>query len=681
MSARRRGRAARACVLALAAACPPGWAPGARAAATPDALLAAVFTDHVVLQQQAPLSLWGTATPGAALHVQLGPHAADAIADGQGRWSLRGPVLEAGGPYVLRVDDGHGRVQVVQDVQVGEAWLCSGQSNMGLPVAASHDGERVANASHDPLLRLFTVAHRALPAPARDVPVGHAWEPAGPGVVRDFSAACYYFGRSLRRQHPDVAVGLVHASWEGSRIEPWIPAGALRSVSRDGAALDALQAYADDPVAGLRRFVAGWQDWWRSASGGAGTPWAAGAGQAGEGWQAVPQPLRDWKTWGVEALSGFDGLVWYRHEFELSPAQAAGGARLDLGGIDEVDITWVNGQPVGTRFGWGDARSYDVPAGVLHAGTNSVVVAVLSTWDAGGLLGAGAQRALRPASGPPVPLDDGWLYRAALGVRGPVPTAPWLPLTGSSVLYDGMISPLAPFPLAGVAWYQGESNTGEPQDYERQLGALMGGWRAAFGQPLRFLVVQLPGFGALPGKAPAESGWASLREAQRRAVLADAGAALVPTLDLGDWDELHPAAKQPVGERLALAARRLAEGGPRIAGTAPVRATRPGRGAVRIDFTGPLAVHGSLAPAGFQACFAGRGCRYAGGRVSGAAAWVDVGPGAGLLAIRYAWEDSPTASLFGTDGLPVVPFEIPVGRPPAAARGNPSAPQAQEIHR
>ena len=137
--------------------------------------------------------------------------------------------------------------------------------------------------------------------------------------------------------------------------------------------------------------------------------------------------LTNWKTWGVPQTATLDGMVWFRRSVDLTAAQAAQPATLALGGIDEVDETWVNGRIVRNTFGWGTPRTYRLPAGTLQAGTNVLVVNVLSTYDAGGLLGPAGAMSLRFADGSQVPLGDGWRYRAVprrLGVRHGPPGKP-----------------------------------------------------------------------------------------------------------------------------------------------------------------------------------------------------------------------------------------------------------------
>ena len=213
-------------------------------------------------------------------------------------------------------------------------------------------------------------------------------------------------------------------------------------------------------------------------------------------------------------------MVWFRRSLNLSAAQAAGTAALSLGAIDEVDETWVNGRAVGNSFGWGTERTYQLPAGVLHAGENLIVVNVLSTWDAGGMYGPPEHMALRCADGSSVALGGQWRYQFVADSMGYPPRSPWESIGGLSSLHNAMIAPLEPYGLRGVLWYQGESNVGNAAQYQQLLAGLKDDWRRKFSSALPFLIVELPNFGA-PPVAPLASDWASLREAQRRAVADD----------------------------------------------------------------------------------------------------------------------------------------------------------------
>ncbi len=249
---------------------------------------------------------------------------------------------------------------------IGDVWLCSGQSNMEMAVRqVQNAGGEMAQSANDSL-RLFQVGHHTSAAPLDHFFIPVAWDVASPQTVGPFSAACYFFARDLQKT-VKVPMGLIHASWGGSAIEPWISADGLRTIGGFEDRLQLLDAYARDPKAATERLGHAWEAWWRSKglSPQGQEPWQPAATA---GWHAAPAALGDWKQWGVPELASFDGMLWYRTTVTLSGAQAAGAATLSLGGIDEVDETWVNGQPVGNTFGWGAERNYDVPPGLLHEG-------------------------------------------------------------------------------------------------------------------------------------------------------------------------------------------------------------------------------------------------------------------------------------------------------------------------
>ncbi|WP_313114144.1 sialate O-acetylesterase, partial [Stenotrophomonas indicatrix] len=475
------------------------------------ALLHPLFQDHAVLQRDRPIPVWGQATPGAPVSVAFAGRAVSTHAAGDGRWHATLPPAAAGGPYEMSVRSGHAS-QIVRDVQIGDVWLCSGQSNMELPVWRALDaGSEIASAT-EPGIRLFTVPKAAAVSPQSDFSASVAWRPASPDTVRDFSAACFYFARELRRT-VDVPMGLIQAAWGGSRIEAWTSSDALRMQGGLGPALDVLALYARDPAAANERWGQQWQHWWttRADAVAADAPWQPG--NDSRGWQRAPATLGAWERWGVPALAGYNGMVWYRTQVTLSADQAAKRAQLELGPIDETDMTWVNGVAVGSQYGAGERRTYALPAGLLKAGANTVVINVLDTYGEGGLAGPASAHAIGLDDGTRIELDARWQYRVAPGAQAP-PLAPWHAATGLSTLYNGMIAPLGAYGLRGMLWYQGESNTGDATAYLARLRSLRDDWRGRFGAHTPLLLVQLAGYGQ-PPVAPVESGWAQVREAQR----------------------------------------------------------------------------------------------------------------------------------------------------------------------
>ncbi len=630
-------------------------------------LLAAIFGEHAVLQRDRPITVWGVAAAGEEVTVTFGDASIRQRAGADGRWEAVLPAMAAGGPYTLAARTAT-RSQSVDDVLVGDVWLCSGQSNMEWTVRGALNADWEADHSANPRLRHVTVARDAPLVPRADFPAPLTWKVAGPGTTRDFSAVCYYFARELQKS-VDVPQGLVLSAWGGTRIEAWLSAPALRALGGHDAALDLLDLRVRDPAAAARSWGAVVQRWWQDQ--GARTqgarPWLGGGAETNSGaWQRVPSMEKRWEDWGVPALAEYDGVVWYRARVTLTPAQARQAATLSLGVIDDVDLVWINGQAMGGDVGE-QRRVYPVPPKHLKAGVNSIVVNVYDMWGGGGLHGPDSERVLRFADGSTAPLA-GWEYQAAPKEVTRLPRAPWEPYAGVNILYNGMIAPLGPFGLRGVAWYQGEAN-GELVDalkYERQLGALFADWRRQFRAPLPFLVVQLANWGPL-AQQPVDSGWARLRDAQRRAVAADGNAGLAVTIDIGNRDDIHPTNKQDVGKRLARAARHVVYG-ERVSasGAAPKSARREG-GGIRVrlgDYDGNLLVIGARDPAGFELCAAQQGtCRFVGARLGegGVVTLEDSAPGPSVpTRVRFCWADSPPCNLFDSTGLPVGPFEVAI---------------------
>jgi sialate O-acetylesterase len=322
----------------------------------------------------------------------------------------------------------------------------------------------------------------------------------------------------------------------------------------------------------------------------------------------------------------------------------------------------LNGRAIASGFGE-QRRSYAVPAGRLRAGENLVVVNVFDMWGNGGLRGPAGELALRFADGTTPALTDIEYQLPPPGLYPP--RAPWEPIAGINILYNGMIAPLGKFGLRGVAWYQGEANgwLGDAQRYEAQLAGLFADWRRQFDAPLSFFVVQLANWGPLP-TGPVDSGWARLRDAQRRAVTADGNAGLAVTIDIGDRDDIHPANKQEVGKRLARAARRVVYGEKTSpTGAQPQAARREGANVI-VSFTdraGALNVIGARDPAGFELCGDDQpSCRYVRAQLTpDGDVRLDNSAGGPATRVRFCWADSPLCNLYDAE-LPVGPFELPV---------------------
>ena len=649
--------------------------PEANAAVTPNPL----FADHAVLQQGISVPVWGTAEPAEAVTVEIAGHSASARASADGKWMARLPPMKAGGPFTLTIS-AKNKI-VLTDVLIGEVWLAGGQSNMerqlGLragqqPIDKWQD--EVAAAKY-PRIRHFGVeqVHSMTPLAT----VQGQWTVCSPETVKDFTAIGYFFARDLHRAR-HVPVGILHASWGGTPAEAWISEAGLHSLPDFATIGEQLKLVTANPQAAKRDYEAQLEAWFRANDAGsaADKPWSAATVDT-SGWKTMALPAL-WEDAGEPDLNG---VVWFSRTFELPAAATTAAAELLLGMVDDVDTTWINGSKLGTTPGYNVVRKYAVPAGVLNAGRNVLTVRVLDTGGGGGIWGdekprlafkaqpdepsgRGGSAGLSPAEPERgkawkpfegfhiVDLSGPWQYRIGMNLQGH--SAPPASLTGDvntpTVLHSGMIAPLLPYAIAGVIFYQGESNVLRAKQYQTLFPALIADWRQTWNQGnFPFLFVQI---------APNEDMTPELREAQLIAWEHTSNTAMAVTMDCGDAKDIHPARKQPVGARLALAARALAYQ-EKLEYSGPVfdAMTVKGNKAI-LRFThlggGLVAKAGSLK--GFAIGGADRVFRAAKAEIHGATVVVSSADVAQPTEVRYGWANVPEGNLFNKADLPASPF-------------------------
>ncbi|WP_052690006.1 sialate O-acetylesterase [Xanthomonas sp. GPE 39] len=604
-----------------------------------------LFADGAVLQRDVPMPVWGWATPGARIQVRLDGAQANAVAALDGRWQAQLPAHAAGGPYVLEVQ-GDGSQQRIDDVLIGDVWLASGQSNMEMPIVMARDSASEIAAAKDPQLRDFKVPHTWSPQPQPRL-AGGAWQATTPEHAYTFSAVAYFFARELRKQ-TSVPIGIIDSTWSGSSIEAWMDRSALGMDQAQIAQRNAEQQAKDArTLAQVRERIARWPAVQDSA----------------QQWRAADLDDSQWdhisveRTWESSGYEGMDGIAWYRTSFVLSAAEAKAGIVLGVGKVDDSDVTYVNGQQVGsTDNRWNQARVYPVPATVLKPGVNSIAVQVTDLGGGGGLHGEDSERFVEVAGGARR-LLQGWTFRPAKVTVNLSDDKYHEP----TLLYNAMIHPLQPFPVRGVIWYQGESNAtvSGALRYREQFATLIRHWREERGQPqLPFLWVQLANFRA-GSDTDDLSPWALLRESQSKALALPATAQVV-TIDIGTPGDIHPPDKQDVGHRLALAARHVAYG-ENLIYTAPMLADAHfghGQARLRFDLRGSaLAVRGGGELHGFVVAGADRRFHPAQARIEGDHVLVRSAAVPQPQSVRYAWSENPAdANLVNREQLPVSPF-------------------------
>ena len=621
------------------------------ASAHAEVKLAEVFGEHMVLQRDRPLRLWGRATPGQALAVEFAGRQASTRAGADGRWRVQFAPLPAGGPHRLVVKGDE--TVTLNDVLIGDVWLLGGQSNMEWPLLHTDTGAQEVASPQNPQLRQLRVPLRAsLRAEAEIAPA--PWVVAEPGRVAEFSAIGYHFARRLQAVQA-VPIGLLQTAWGGSMLETWVRrdlalrdpdlAPTLRAMPADNATFSAAQRQR------LTARVAAWQP--GLALEGVDTGGWSAPGDVDAGWPTLQAPGQ----WEEQGLADVDGIVWMRRRIELTPAQAAGSAELHLAKVDDCDEVWVNGQRVGGQCGYDQPRRYAVPAGVLRAGANWVAVRVTDTGGGGGFHGDAAAMRLDTAGGT-VPLAGPWRARVEQVTVAAQPTANDAP----SLAHNGLIAPLHGLSVRGVLWYQGESNVGRAAAYADGFKRLIQDWRAQFDDPaLPFYFVQLAAYLPLANNRPGAGGWPELRESQA-AALALPHTGMATAIDVGDAADIHPRNKRTLGERLAalalhdLGLRTARAAGPRLKGHAAKG------GELRLRFTdtaGGLRTARTGEPLrGFYLAGADRRWVPAEAHFDGPDGIVLRSPAVPApVAARYAWVDNPSeANIVGGDGLPLPPL-------------------------
>ncbi len=616
-----------------------------------------VFMDQMVLQRGKPVTVSGTAGAGDPVTLRLGTRERSVTTDPDGFWRAEFGPFPPSGPFTLTAETAEGTDQR-SDILVGDVWLCAGQSNMEFPVSRALNPGLYLEGPFDETVRLLKVTRSSAIEPQASLPDGVSWKPASQESVQDFSALCYFLALE-QRTGTDIPIGLIDSSWGGSEIAAWIGRNALGEAGLLADRLALLDTFRTDRAAGLAAFANAWEGWWTRTGAANTQPWTT----ADEGpWTGLSGPMRDWKNYGDPVLEDHLGMVWFRRTVTLGADEASAINRIDLGAIDEIDTLWINGEMVATGFGWGSARRYSLPVGVLREGENLIVLNVLNGWAEGGLLGPAGDMKLA-GSAVEVPLGEGWSYRRVPGETGTPPRAPWFSINGVGGLSNAMIAPLSPYRLRGAIWYQGESDTGQPDAYAPLLDALMSDWRARFNADLPILLVQLPEFGA-PQTHPGDSGWAGVREAQRRVAAGDDLVGLVVAMDAGTRFDIHPPDKLTVARR---AARTLAamEAGDQLRadGFAPARLTRVPAGLQLIwpDRAGEaLKLMGHDRPVGLEVCGRDGACRYADGTLSGPVLTLPLRPDETATEVRYCWADVPLCNLYRDDWTPVTPFRMAV---------------------
>ena len=643
--------------------------------------LDSLFRDHAVLQRDRAIPVSGRATAGEAITVRFGELTVAGNAGKDGRFVISLPPMEASlkaRELSVRGSSGEARVK---DVLVGEVWFCSGQSNMEWSVNQSDDADIAKSLAAKVPIRWFKAPHVTANRPA-ETEQG-AWSVATKESVSDFTAIGFWFGVDLARSFDlEVPIGLVDISWGGTRIEPWIPldlmakssfadianelAARIAQPAVDPAVIAAERAQFDADIAAywptLMTLDIGGKEHWENK---------VVSSSAAPGWSTTTLPA--YFPAFDSTLANFDGAVWCTRTFDITAEQANAPATLELGSIDDSDCAWIDGVVVGSTIAQpGQARAYALSKG-LSAGTHHITICVMDTGGQGGF-GSGADSMAisflaKLANTVPqrVALGGEWHWRMGnTAPRLPVPVmrdfnrVPGTDAGEPAAIYNAMMAPCISFPVRGTLWYQGESNAGEHGKYELLLPLLISSWREKSGNPnMAWGVVQLAGFMPVSESEPAQGGWALLRRAQERGVIAAGNAGLASAIDLGDASDIHPRRKREVADRLAAWARNTVYGESTVEWQGPqlVKTRRDGTKVICefANATGLHAVSGELG--GFALAGADGKFVWASATINGNAVTLEATGVTNATEVVYAWQNNPErANLVNGALLPAIPF-------------------------
>jgi sialate O-acetylesterase len=619
-----------------------------------DVTLPRIFSSNMVLQQGIEIPVWGWASSGERVTVTLGKSTVNVRTGRDGKWKVKLPSFDYGGPYTMTVS---GRNKIVFDnVMIGEVWIASGQSNMEWQLSQSKNAEEEIAAAAYPNIRLFQVPRTVAQFPQDDISSGE-WKACTPENVAGFSAVAYFFGRELHRKL-NVPIGLIHSSWGGTVAETWISTETIENDPDFAEPLKNLRSM------DMETYEQEQRERVKQLFGGKIPAEDSGLVNGQPVWSAIDLDDGNWKSlvvpkyWEEQGYAQIDGVAWYRKEIKLTEEQSKSTATLHLGKVDDSDITWINGIEVGKTEGFYDKdRIYTIDAKYLRPGPNMLVVRVHDTGGNGGIWGDPKNQFLAIGS-EKVEISGDWNFRISKATISSVNVGP---NSYPTLLFNGMINPIVPYGIKGAIWYQGESNATRAKQYQRIFPALITDWRKHWNQgDFPFLFVQLANYMKAP-EIPGESAWAELREAQTMTLsLPNTGMAVA--IDIGEANDIHPRNKQDVGLRLSLNALKIAYGKD-IVHSGPVFKSveiKDNKAVVTFDHVGSgLMVKDRYGYVkGFTLAGTDGKHHWAKAQIisnNQIEIWADavLNP----VAIRYGWADNPDdVNLYNKEGLPAIPF-------------------------
>ena len=643
-------------------------------------VLSPLFTDGMVLQRNTKVNIWGQSSRNTEINIisEWGQEL-KLKSDSTGIWKGKILTPKAGGPFYLKIISENQNI-TIEDIMIGEVWIASGQSNMEMTMNGFPPKELILNSENEilnanyPNIRMFDVERSMKLKPSNKL--SGSWIKTSPKEVESFSATAYFFAQEVHK-HLDIPIGIIHSSWGGTPAEAWTSGIKLKELGFFVNTLENMEKSDPEEVA------IQWFNKFKSIDIPQKSPSEGVLKEYYKNLQFSDGKLNEFElddqSWQTVFLPGrfdtlklwqFDGVIWLRKEIFLNDISSDYNLHIEY--IDDMDKTYFNGNLIGDFSGYGyhrEKRNYNVPKSILKKGKNVIAIRAVDIIGEGEF---GREMNLTNNNGKIISIEGLWKYKPVAEIyenkfytyetklsltERPYlnKLSPFLP----KVLFNGMINPLIPYTIKGVIWYQGEANVGRHNQYSSLFPGMIEDWRNKWNNEFPFYFVQIAPFRY--AEDPLKNVSQELREAQRKTLeLPKTG--MVVTLDIGDFDNIHPANKKDVGKRLARLALvndydfDLAPLGPILNGSEIFKNT------IKLSFTHVGSGLKYFKDQVNQFEIAGSDMNFFKANVSVEENNIFVFSSfvKEPMHVRYAWSDTPIATLFSGDGFPASSFKIEI---------------------
>jgi sialate O-acetylesterase len=512
------------------------------------------FSDHMVLQRNAPITIYGWADAGKTIKIRFNNKDIVTKVNASGEWSIDLQAQKAGGPFKMTIEEGN--KIIFNDIYIGDVWFCSGQSNMGWKLEDALNGQEELSKANYKKIKLLQVARTMAGIPQKDIDAGQ-WESCSPESAKGFSAVAYFFGRALYRDY-NVAIGLINSSWGGTNIEAWMSEEMMgKHESARKVIAEMKNINFSEIIQNYNKNFKEWEDKVDKLDVGMQENWFDSSYDTSL-WKTINLPV----FWGTAKITPSDGIVWVSRTFELSQKDLSQNELLlSIGRVDNEDMTYINGKIVGESKIKDLDRFYKIPNNRVTIGRNTITIRVKNNGDIGGFRSAKEALYLQTASRK-IALAGEWKYEIGTKNIEEVPIRQH-PTKYATSLYNGMVAPFLGIKIKGVIWYQAEANSNNASEYADLFKDMITDWRKKWKVDFPFMFAQLPNY------ADQNNRWVTLRESQAKALeLKKTGMAVL--IDAGADDNIHPIHKQIVGKRMATIAENLAYGKKEGTASAPI---------------------------------------------------------------------------------------------------------------